>query len=138
MVRVSMGEVVVSSNPFDYVTSISHKKNHMIDDDLSEKNYVPFLTNRSLSNFVDTVRIANEMNQRPSLDHKLQYEFLLNIVRPKKRYAKWAKPIQYDDAELVKEYYGYSNRKAAQALTLLSREQLDIIQNKLIKGGVEP
>jgi len=80
-------------NPFDYVNSINSTKKNLMrgtdNDRLAEKEYAPFLTNRTLSYHHDTVALANEMNQRSQLEHLLQYEFLLNSVRPKKRFAKW-------------------------------------------------
>tara|TARA_B110000977_G_scaffold4631_2_gene6620 strand:- start:560 stop:886 length:327 start_codon:yes stop_codon:yes gene_type:complete len=100
-----------------------------------EKMYVPFVTNRSLSYFPDTVLLANEMNRYHHIDSKLQYQFLINIVRKRKRFSKWVKPEIENDIESVKEYYGYSNDKARQVLRLLSSEQLTIIRDKVSKGG---
>ena len=104
-------------------------------DDIAEKAYVSFVINRTLSYFPDTVCIANEMNRYHHLDKKLQYHFLINIVRKRKRFSKWNKPDLESDIEVVKEYYGYSNEKARQALTLLSPEQIIIIKKKVHKGG---
>jgi hypothetical protein len=127
------------ANPFDYVTSInSTKKDLMTDtenDELAEKGYVPFLTNRSLSNFTDTILYANEMNKHHNLDNKLQYHYLINIIRPRKRYSKWAKRQDSDDFEAVKQYFGYNNAKTEQALSLLSSDQIKTIKNRLITGG---
>ena len=75
------------------------------------------------------------MNSRAHLDNRLQFHFLLNIIRKRKRFSKWAKPIQESDLEVVKEYYGYSNEKARQALTLLNKEQIDVLKKKVYKGG---
>jgi hypothetical protein len=93
------------------------------------------MVNRGLSYFNDTVLMANEMNMYAHLDKKLQYHFLINIVRKKKRFSKWAKPEKESDIEAVKEYYGYSNEKARQILTLLSPEQIKNIIEKVSKGG---
>lgn len=106
----------------------------MVDPD-NEKNYNSFVVNRTLSYFPDTVAIANEMNRYHQIDEKLQYHFLLNIVRKRKRFSKWVKPEIENDIEMVKEYYGYSNDKARQVLPLLSAEQLKTIKNKVDKGG---
>lgn len=126
-------------NPFDFVNSISFTKKDMMtnteNDDLAEKGYVPFIVNKSLSYFADTLLYANEINTLPSVDNKLQYHFLLNSVRPSKRFAKWAKKHDSEDMENVKAFYHLNNEKAQQALTLLSREQLDVIKQKLQKGG---
>jgi len=119
---------------FDIVNSINTKK-HIEWDEEADKAYVPFVVNRSLSYFRETVIAANEMNRLHHLDHKLQYRFLINIVRKGKRFSKWIKPEKENDIEVVKEYYGYSNEKASQALALLSSEQLDYLRKKVNKGG---
>ena len=106
----------------------------MIDDDC-EKSYNSFMVNRGLSYFQDTIIIANEMNIQHQLDSKLQYQFLINMIRKRKRFSKWAKAQKESDIDAVKEYYGYSNEKARQALTLLSPDQITIIKNKVSKGG---
>ena len=104
-------------------------------DQLAEKGYNPFLTNRALSYHHDTVGFANEMNLRSCAENKLQYEFLLNTVRPKKRYAKWDKKEDNGDLAAVKEYFGYGDSKALQALTILTDDQIIQIRKKLEKGG---
>lgn len=130
---------MAKANPFDYVNAINQTKQNLMrgteNDNLAEKDYVPFMTNRSLSYFTDTVGMANEMNARHYLDKRLQFEFLLNIVRPKKRFAKWSKKESGGDLALVKEYFGYNDSKALQALTILSDDDLRIIRTKLEKGG---
>jgi hypothetical protein len=122
-------------NPFDYVNSINDTKQDIMIDDITEKKYSAFMINRSLSYFNDTVGIANLMNQYHHLDNKLQYHFLINIVRKRKRFSKWIKPVTESDIGVVKEYYGYSNEKARQVLPLLSPEQITIIKQKVSKGG---
>lgn len=122
-------------NPFDYVNAICDSKQNLIIDDISEKAYNPFMINRTLSYHYDTVLLANEMNQRAHLDKKLQNDFLINTVRKKKRFAKWAKPLSSDDLEVVKEYYGYSNEKARQVLPLLNDEQMGQLRQRIFKGG---
>jgi len=122
-------------NHFDYLNSINlTKKDIMIDDDC-EKSYNSFMVNRGLSYFQDTIIIANEMNRQHQLDSKLQYQFLINMIRKRKRFSKWAKAQKESDIDAVKEYYGYSNEKARQVLTLLSPDQITIIKNKVSKGG---
>ena len=99
-------------NPFEYVTAINYTKTNMIVDEETEKGYLPYMSNRSLSYFQDTVAVANAMNQYHILDKKLQFDFLINIVRKRKRFSKWIKPEVVTDLEVVKEYYGYSNEKS--------------------------
>ena len=124
--------------PFDFVNSINFtKKNLMRDsdnDELSEKSYAPYLTNKSLSYFTDTLLYANEMNRMHFLDNKLQYEFFLNSIRKKKRFAKWAKADKNDDLVMVSEYYQISLSKAKEAIRILSTEQLSTIRNKMEQG----
>ena len=122
-------------NPFDFVNAINTNKKDLIVDDLSEKSYVPYVINRQLSYFQDTVLLANEMNKHHQLDNKLQFHFLLNTVRNRKRFSKWFKPEEETDLGDVKEYYGYSNDKARQALTILSRNQIESLKKDTQKGG---
>ena len=122
-------------NPFEYVNSINYTKKDIMIDDIAEKAYNPFMINRSLSYFNDTVAMANEMNIHHSIDNRLQFDFLINIVRKRKRFSKWMKLTKESDVEVVKEYYGYSNQTARQAMTLLSPEQIKILEKKVNKGG---
>ena len=122
-------------NPFEYVTSINDTKKDIMIDDVAEHSYNSFMVNRSLSYFGDTIQFANVMNRYHHLDSKLQYHFLINIIRKRKRFSKWYKPSSESDIEAIKQYYGYSNEKARQALSLLSSEQIKIIEQKVSKGG---
>ncbi|MFZ9029536.1 MAG: DNA polymerase clamp loader subunit A [Crocinitomicaceae bacterium] len=122
-------------NPFEYLTSINYSKDDIMVDDVAEKQYNSFVINRSLSYFPDTVALANEMNRLHHADNKLQYHFLINIIRKRKRFSKWEKPELVNDIEVVKQYYGYSNEKARQALTLLSANQIEELKKKVSKGG---
>lgn len=121
----------------DYLNSINlTKENRMESDDpLWEKHYPPYIINKCMSHHMDTVMFANEMNQYPGLDKKLQYDFFINTVRPRKRFSPWGKKEKVKDIELVKEFYGYSTEKAMQALRILTDNQLEIIKDKLNKGG---
>jgi hypothetical protein len=122
-------------NHFDYLNSINLTKQDIMVDDICEKAYNSFMVNRGLSYFPDTVVIANEMNKHHQIDNKLQYHFFINMIRKRKRFSKWAKANKESDIDAVKEYYGYSNEKARQALTLLSPDKITIIKNKVSKGG---
>ena len=121
-------------NPFDYVNSINYTKKDVMTKE-TEKVYNSFMVNRSLSYFSDTILLANEMNRYHHLDSRLQYQFLINIVRKRKRFSKWVKPELENDLESVKEYYGYSNEKARQIMPLLSPSQIQQIKEKVNKGG---
>lgn len=122
-------------NPFEYLNSINYTKKDIMVDDIAEKQYNAFMVNRSLSYFNDTVLMANEINRYHHLDNRLQFDFLLNIVRKKKRFSKWMKPETVSDVEVVKDYYGYSNEKARQALSLLTSEHINELKKKVYKGG---
>jgi len=122
-------------NPFSYLNSINITKQDIMEDDVDENGYNSFLINRSLSYFWDSVGLANVLNRYHHIDKKCQYHFLINSVRKRKRFSKWMKPETESDIEVVKEYYGYSNEKAKQALPLLSPEQITIIRQKVNKGG---
>ena len=124
--------------PFEFIKAINTSKNVMKDGDtMTEKDYIPFLVNRGLSFFQDTIIQVNEMNRLHFLDNKLQFDYLLNNIRPRKRWSKWLKPDKIDNLELVKEYFGFSNEKAKDALEVLTNEDIEDIKSKLAKGGME-
>jgi len=127
------------SNPFTYVDSVSYSKKNLMrgseNDELSEKGYKPYLTNRSLSYHQDSILYANEMNMRPQLDNKQQYEYLLNTLRKRKRFAKWKKQEPDASVEMIMEYFGYGRAKAEQAMRVLTDDQLTMIERALDKGG---
>ena len=122
-------------NPFDYVNAINYSKKDIMVTREDEKAYASFMVNRSLSYFSDTVAIANEMNKNHHLDSRLQFSFLINIIRKRKRFSKWVKPETINDVDVLKTYYGYSNEKARQVLPLLTPQQLLTLKNKVNKGG---
>ena len=118
-------------NPFEYVNSINYTKKDIMIDDIAEKAYNPFMINRSLSYFNDTVAMANEMNIHHSIDNRLQFDFLINIVRKRKRFSKWNKPEVATDLDVIKEYYGYSNEKARMVHNLLTDNQITELRRKV-------
>jgi hypothetical protein len=123
-------------SPFDFLNSINYSKEKLIVDDWSEKQYNAYVINKGLSFSPDTVIQANEMNSRPHLDKLLQYSFLINIIRPKKRFNKWIKSEKIEAIEIVKDYYGYSTEKARQVVSILTIDHIDTLKQKLQKGGV--
>ena len=122
-------------SPFDYLNAINTTKKDIMVDDVAEKAYTSFMVNRGLSYFPDTILFANEMNLNHHIDHRLQFDFFINIVKKKKRFSKWAKPINIENLELIKEYYGYSNEKAKSVLSLLNDEQINELKLRMYKGG---
>ena len=121
----------------DYLNAINHTKEKLMDTDDEdwEKKYPPYIVNKCLSGFQDTIMLVNEMNCTQSIDKKLQFDFLLNSIRPRKRFTPWLKAKKLDDIEYVKEFYGYNNEKAKVALTILNDKQIATIKQKLEKGG---
>ena len=119
-------------NPFAFITSISNSKIDILE---NEKDYNAFMVNRGLSYLPDTVIYANEMNKFHHLDSRLQFDFLINIVRKRNRFSKWNKNVESEKLQIVKEYYGYSNEKARDVLPLLSNEHLNIIRGRIQHGG---
>jgi|TARA_R100001129_G_scaffold104139_1_gene71221 hypothetical protein len=122
--------------PFDLINSITYKKDIVMNNS-NEGSYNPFITNRSLSQFIDCILLANEMNQRHHIDNKLQYDYLINRIRPRKRFKKWDKKQDNENIQLIKDYYSCNNDKARVTLSLLSEQHLNIIRQKLNKGGVK-
>jgi hypothetical protein len=124
-------------NPFDFVKEILQGKKQLIVDDLTEKEYNPFIINRSLSYHKDCVLFANEMNRRHFVEKKLQNDFLLNTIRSQKRpFAKWVKAEKSDDLKCIKQIYGFSDSKAREALRLLSKDQIQQLKEQTDTGGL--
>lgn len=121
-------------NPFDYLNSINHTKEDIMDP-MEESKYPAFMINRGLSYFQDTALLANEMNRDHHLDPRLQYDFLRQTIRKRKRFSKWDKKDKIDNIELIKEYYNYSNAKAESIADLIDEGQIGYIKQKLYKGG---
>ena len=132
------GRMRVRMSPFDFVKQIYYGKRNLIDENPElEREYKQFIINRALSFNHDTALYANEMNLQNHLDSRLQFDFFLNIIRPKKRYGKWLKRENNGVLELIKEYYKCSYAKAREYSTLLDDSQLDIIKQKVDIGGLK-
>ena len=131
------GEVQMTYELKDYLNAINHEKKNLMDtdDEMWEKKYPAFIVNKCLAPFPDTIFLVNEMNKHHQLDKKLQFDFLLNSIRTRKRYTPWLKASKQKNLEYVKEYYGYNNEKAKSALKILNDEQIKTIKNSLDKGG---
>jgi len=122
----------------DWLNSINQTKNNIMEEDTSsKKDYPPYIINKCLSGHIDCLMYANEMNMNHSLDKKLQYDFLINIVRIKKRYSPWIRKDKIKDLDVVKSYYKYSDEKAEQALKILRQDQINFIKQKLETGGTK-
>ena len=121
----------------DYLNSINYTKESLLDteDDQWVKKYPSYIINKCIAPFPDSIMLVNEINQLHHLDKKLQYDFLINSLRTRKRYTPWMKAKKLENQEYVKEYYGYNNEKAKSALDILNDEQISAIKTRLNKGG---
>ena len=121
----------------DYLNAINHTKEPLMDteDEQWERKYPPYIVNKCVAPFQDTIMLVNEINQFHHLDKKLQFDFLINSLRPRKRYTPWVKAMKLENLEYVKEFYGYNNEKAKAALDILDDEQISAIKRTLNKGG---
>ena len=122
----------------DWLNSINLTKEDLLErDPTAKKTYPPYIINRCLSGHLDSIMFANEMNKYPNLDKDLQYSFYLNTLRKKKRFSPWLRKDKVTDLEIVKQYYGYSNEKASQALRILTPDQINFIKQRLDTGGMK-
>jgi len=120
----------------DWLNSINFNKKNLIEEDPSTiKDYAPYIINRCLSGNIDSILFANEMNKYSFLDKDMQYSFYLNTLRKKKRFSPWLRKEKVTDLEIIKQYYGYSNEKASNALKILTPEQINFIKQRLETGG---
>ncbi len=128
-------------NPFDYINSVSHLKKDMMrgtdNDELSQKDYKPFLANRSLSFHADSILYSNEMNRLGHLDNLLQYDFYMMTLRSRKRFSEWFKPENSEALDIIQQGYKCNLKKAIDASKILSTEQLKIIKKSLETGGLK-
>jgi len=124
-------------NPFDYVNAILYTKKDVMQENGNERDYSPFLTNRSLSYHRDSIFAAQQLNLIPGIDNRLQFRYLINTIRPMKRDKKqWAKKKENNDIDAIIEYFGYDHKQALVAISILSKDQLKQIKRKLEKGGI--
>lgn len=122
-------------NLSEILNSINFSKKNLLTTTEEEKEYIPFVVNRCLSYFPDTLLHANEMNRLPFLDKRLQYEYYMNSIRPRKRFSKWLKRETNDDIGIIKEYFGMSEKKAREALSVLSPQDIKSMKKALDIGG---
>ena len=129
------------SNPFDYINSVSHLKKDMMrgtdNDELSEKEYKPFLANRSFSFHADSILYSNEMNRLGHLDNLLQYDFYMNSLRSRKRFSKWMKPEESENVDIIREVYKCNLKKAIDASRILTKEHIKSLKESLYTGGMK-
>ena len=121
----------------EYINSINYSKEKLMntEDEMWVKKYPAYIINKCIAPFQDTIFLVNEMNRNHHIDNKLQFDFLLNSLRKRKRYTPWLKAKKEKYLECIKEYYGYNNEKAKSALNILNDEQIKTIMNSLNKGG---
>lgn len=122
----------------EYLNSINQTKKNVMDGNPSAvKDYPPFIVNKCLAYHLDTILFANEMNKYHTLDKKMQYDFFINSLKPRKRFSPWIKKQTLEHLDLIKEYYGYNHAKSLEALRILTTEQLELIKKALNKGGTK-
>ncbi len=120
----------------DWLNSVNFSKDDLTSDDPDTiKDYPAYIINRCLSGHLDTILYANEMNLYPNLDKDMQYQFFLNSLRKRKRFSPWLRKDKVDNLNIIKKYYGYSNEKAREALSILTKEQIELIKLSIDKGG---
>ena len=121
----------------EYLKAINQSKEPLMDseDEMWVKKYSPFISNRCLYPFSDTILLVNEMNIYNGLDNKLQFHFLLNSIRARKRFAPWLKTSKIKNLETIKKYFGYSDQRAKEVLNVLTDEDISYMETKLEKGG---
>jgi hypothetical protein len=123
-------------NPFKLINEISKGKDVVKADPTRLDEYLPWFVNKAFSYYIDTQVYANLLNQFGFLDKKMQYDFFINIIRPRARdYVKWAKKEENEKLELVKEFFDYGDVKAHQVLSILTDDDFKTIKTKLEKGG---
>ena len=120
----------------DWLNSINFTK-ETPEDPVEIKSYSHYIINRCLSGHLDCIMFANEMNKYSFLDKDMQYSFYLNTLRKKKRFSPWLRKEKVTDLEIIKQYYGYSNEKASNALKILTPEQINYIKQRLDTGGMK-
>jgi len=123
----------------EYLNAINFTKKNLMDSDdlLWQKKYPAFIVNKILSGFQDCIMLVNEMNRNHFMDKDMQFQFLLNSIRSKKRYSPFLRSSKLKDLDVVKEYYGYNNEKAKVALDILTKDEVKLIKEKLFKGGTK-
>ena len=124
----------------DYLNAINYSKESLMntEDEQIEKQYAPYVVNRCLSYFIDTILHANQMNQFAQTDKKMQFDYLQSAIRKRKRFSKWTKNEMGDEFTIVKEYYGYSNSKAKEIMSLLTSKDIEEMRLYLSGGGINP
>ena len=123
----------------EYLNAINFTKKNLMDSDdlLWQKKYPAFIVNKILSGFQDCIMLVNEMNRNHFVDKDMQFHFLLNSIRSKKRYSPFLRSSKLKDLDVIKEYYGYNNEKAKVALDILTKDEVKLIKEKLFKGGTK-
>lgn len=120
----------------DFLNSINYDKKPLLDsDEKAERLYTPFVVNKCLSFFPDTIFHANEMNCNWVVDKKMQFDFYRLSIRKKKRYSAWLKKETEENIALIKQVYGYTDIKAQQVLNILGPGDMDKLRASLHMGG---
>jgi len=120
----------------DYLNSINYNKKALMDnDEKAEKVYPPYIVNRCLSFFSDTIFHANVANCNWTLDKKMQFDFYRLSIRKNKRFSPWVKKEADSNVDLIKQAYGYTEQKAREVLNILRPEDIKAIKKSMDTGG---
>ena len=114
-------------NLSEVLNSINYNKEDIFENlpEVTQSEYVPYVVNKCLSYFPDTILQSNAMNMHSGIDPRMQYHYMKNSIRKRKRFSKWNKSETSERLNAVKKHYGYSNQKAEDALRILSDNQLE-------------
>lgn len=123
---------ITTTDKFRYLNSINNKV--ALDDD-DFKEYSPYFTNLMLSYHLDCLFAVSRLDVFSNIPPVAQYVYLLNTIRKKKRFTKLHRIEKDENVKLIQEYYGFSLKKAKNALAILSKEQINEIRQKRDKGG---
>jgi hypothetical protein len=117
----------------DYLNAINYSKDDLFADEEAAKGYVPFIVNRSLSYFPDTILQANDMNIHADLGKREQFDYLRHSIRKRRRFSRWLKKTEDKRIESVKIYYNLGTKKALESMRVLSDRQIDEIHDYVLK-----
>lgn len=121
----------------DWLNSINMKRGYPMDDPLVEKEYSPFIINKCLSYFPDTILYINEMNANHHLPKKMQFDYLHSSIRKRKRFSPWMRKNKDKKIEIIKQFFSYSDKKAEEIVDLLPPECFKEMKRILNTGGIQ-
>ncbi len=131
---------MAKGNPlFNLLNDISYGKMYLLGNEIDESTYNPFIINRGLSQHMDCIFLANEMNKASHLSKRMQHDFLFHAIPKKKRYGKWAKATETDTevVDFLMKRYALSQMKAMEYYNILTDDDLTKLRQQMNTGGVK-